>query len=96
MLAASYRDDGICLSEDRKISIEEPNCQTASKIKVQIAVFLSPCGTGVLHTKDSQYFIDDAIDGEHTLPQDGDCHRTADDGGQVVRGAVERRSDGCY
>ena len=42
MLAASYRDGGICLSEDRKISIEEPNCQTASKIKVQIAVFLSP------------------------------------------------------
>ena len=40
--ALSYKEFGICFSADKKISIEEPNCQTANKIKVHIAVLVLP------------------------------------------------------
>ena len=32
----------ICFKADRKISMEEPNCHTASRISTQIAVLVSP------------------------------------------------------
>ena len=41
-LAASYNDCGICFNEDKKISMEEPNCHTARIISTQIAVFVLP------------------------------------------------------
>ena len=40
--AASYSVDGICFKADKKISIEDPNCQTASIINVHMAVLLFP------------------------------------------------------
>ena len=39
---ASYREEGICFKADKKISMEDPNCHTASKISTHMAVFLLP------------------------------------------------------
>ena len=42
ILADSYNDIGICLSPDKKFSIDDPNCHTDKIIKVQIAVSVLP------------------------------------------------------
>ena len=40
--AASYRDWGTCFKDERKISMDEPNCQTTSNMRTHIAVLVSP------------------------------------------------------